>query len=238
MNTYNYCAAPQDVDMTKRATLLSICKSVLNTAGVDAYSNGFGVDVLNKDHRTWVLSRFAIELVSQPGQYQDYSVDTWVSDYGRVMTIRNFSLKCAGEGFGNATSQWAMIDEQERTIVDLSKCYEKYGFLKDDIQPPIAAPKRLSSIPAGISVLHKVSYSDIDFNSHMNALRYLEKMFDLLPLEWLTKATNIRLDVHYMKETFLGEEISIKCSEQENVAFFEVLKSDGVAAVRASFKKI
>ena len=42
----NYRVEPQDVDFTLRATLASLSSSILNTAGLDAYGKGFGVDVL------------------------------------------------------------------------------------------------------------------------------------------------------------------------------------------------
>ena len=50
-------------------TLASLGGSILNTAGVDAYGKGFGVDVLNAGNHSWVLSRMAIEIDRRPEQY-------------------------------------------------------------------------------------------------------------------------------------------------------------------------
>ena len=70
---YHYRVEPQDVDFTLRATLASLGSSILNTAGVDAYGKGFGVDVLNAENHSWVLSRMAIEIDRRPEQYTDDS---------------------------------------------------------------------------------------------------------------------------------------------------------------------
>ena len=118
---YNYRVEPQDVDFTLRATIPSLGGSILNTAGIDAHGKGFGVDALNADNHSWVLSRMAVEFDCQPTQYTDYTVATWISDYGRVLSTRNFTLTdAAGREFGRAVTQWAMIDLQSRSAMDLS----------------------------------------------------------------------------------------------------------------------
>ncbi len=68
-----------------------------------------------------VLSRIAFEFDSRPRQYDDYTIATWISDYGRLLSTRNFTLcDAAGREFGRAVSQWAMIDLGSRAAVDLS----------------------------------------------------------------------------------------------------------------------
>lgn len=103
---YNYRVEPQDVDFTLRATIPSLGGSILNTAGIDAHGKGFGVDALNADNHSWVLSRMAVEFDCQPTQYTDYTVATWISDYGRVLSTRNFTLTdAAGREFGRAVTR-------------------------------------------------------------------------------------------------------------------------------------
>lgn len=82
---YNYRVEPQDVDFTLRATIPSLGSAILNTAGIDAHGKGFGVDALNADNHSWVLSRMAVEFDCQPGQYTDYTIATWINEYGRVL---------------------------------------------------------------------------------------------------------------------------------------------------------
>lgn len=118
---YNYRVEPQDVDFTLRATIPSLGSAILNTAGIDAHGKGFGVDALNADNHSWVLSRMAVEFDCQPGQYTDYTIATWINEYGRVLSTRNFTLTdAAGNEFGRAVTQWAMIDLKSRSALDLS----------------------------------------------------------------------------------------------------------------------
>ena len=76
---------------------------------------------LNADNHSWVLSRMAVEFDCQPGQYTDYTIATWINESGRVLSTRNFTLTdAAGNEFGRAVTQWAMIDLKSRSALDLS----------------------------------------------------------------------------------------------------------------------
>ena len=92
---YDYRVEPQDVDFTLRATIPALGSAILNTAGIDAHGKGFGVDALNAGNHSWVLSRMALEFDRMPGQYTDYTVATWINEYGRVLSTRNFTLTAA-----------------------------------------------------------------------------------------------------------------------------------------------
>ncbi len=233
---YKYCVEPQQVDFTLRATIPALGASILNVAGVDAHGKGFGVDALNEENHSWVLSRMAIEIDSRPAQYSDYTVATWISDYGRVLSTRNFTLTdAAGREFGRAVSQWAMIDLKSRSAVDLSWVGDKHSDAVVDAPSPAERPRKIRSVTPTESRTHTVAYSDIDFNRHMNTMRYIEIMLDMLPLELLTSERPMRMDIHFLKECRFGETLTIGCERQESGALFEIANSEGTAAVRASF---
>ena len=94
-SVYRYRVEPEAVDFTMHATISALGAAVLNAAGVDAHGKGFGVDALTKHNCSWVLSRLALELDRRPAQYDDYRIVTWISDYGRVLSTRNFVLEDA-----------------------------------------------------------------------------------------------------------------------------------------------
>lgn len=172
---YNYRVEPQDVDFTLRATIPSLGSAILNTAGVDAHGKGFGVDALNADNHSWVLSRMAVEFDSQPTQYTDYTIATWINEYGRVLSTRNFTLTdAAGTEFGRAVTQWAMIDLRSRSALDLSWVGDAHADAIVDAPSPTDKPRKIREVNPAQTVEHKVVYSDIDFNRHVNTMRYIE----------------------------------------------------------------
>lgn len=232
---YSFRVEPQDVDFTLRATVPVLGAAVLNTAGIDAHGKGFGVDALNENNHSWVLSRVAFEFDSRPAQYTAYTIATWISDYGRVLSTRNFTLAdAAGHEFGRAVSQWAMIDLATRTAVDLSWVGNAHADAIVDAPPPAEKPRKIRTVDPTVRCEHKVVYSDIDFNRHVNTMRYIEMMLDMLPIELLTCEAPVRLDVHFLKECRFGQTLSIGAELHDRGALFEIANNEGAVAVRAS----
>lgn len=232
---YTYRVEPQDVDFTLRATIAALGAAVLNTAGADAHGKGFGVDALHAGNHSWVLSRIALEFDRRPEQYTDYAVATWISDYGRVLSTRNFTLTdAAGSEFGRAVSQWAMIDLGTRSAVDLSWVGREHRDAVVDLPSPTDKPRKIREVVPTLSREHRVVYSDIDFNRHVNTMRYIEMMIDMLPVEWLARERPVRLDLHFLRECRFGQTLTVGCEMRDEGALFEISPEPGTAAVRAS----
>ena len=234
---YNYRVEPQEVDFTLRATIPSLGAAILNTAGIDAHGKGFGVDALNADNHSWVLSRMAIEFDFQPVQYTDYTVATWISDYGRVLSTRNFTLTDAsGREFGRAVSQWAMIDLRTRSAVDLSWVGDAHADAIVDAPSPTDKPRKIRDVDPAQTVMHKVVYSDIDFNRHVNTMRYIEMMLDVLPIERFAEERPLRLDINFLKEARYGQTLSVALEERGSQTLVEIRSDAGAALCRGAFE--
>ncbi len=234
---YRYRVEPHEVDFTLRATIPALGSVVLNTAGTDAHGKGFGVDALNAGNHSWVLSRIAFEFDSRPQQYDDYTIATWISDYGRLLSTRNFTLcDAAGREFGRAVSQWAMIDLGSRAAVDLSWVGDAHADAIVDVPPPAEKPRKIRSVTPSERYEHRVVYSDIDFNRHVNTMRYIEMMLDMLPIERLTDGAPMRLDIHFMKECRYGQTLAVGAEFRDDGALFEIVSDEGAVAVRAAIE--
>ena len=230
---FTYRVEPQSLDFNSRLRSAEIIMSALNAAGADAHNKGFDYVDMEADDRTWVLNRMAIEVDFRPRQYTDYKIETWISGYNRLLSTRNFRIYDEeGKQFATMTSQWAMLNIKSRTAVDLSctaDVHEKY-MVADE--PPCAAPCRLRGVESDRYEEHKVRYSDIDFNRHFNTIRYLELIFDRVPIEAIAEERPFRLDVHFLHESVLGETLRVACVEQENGLQFEIATEE-YACVRA-----
>ena len=234
---YNYRVEPQDVDFTLRATIPSLGSAILNTAGVDAHGKGFGVDALNADNHSWVLSRMAVEFDSQPTQYTDYTIATWINEYGRVLSTRNFTLTdAAGTEFGRAVTQWAMIDLRSRSALDLSWVEDAHADAIVDAPSPTDKPRKIREVNPAQTVEHKVVYSDIDFNRHVNTMRYIEMMLDVLPIERFAEERPLRLDINFLKEARYGQTLSVALEERGSQTLVEIRSDAGAALCRGAFE--
>lgn len=232
---YFYRIEPQSVDFTLNATIEAMGSYLLNTAGTDAQRKGFGVDVLSKNNRAWVLSRMAIELDYRPAQYSDIEVRTWVNENGRVLSTRNFEvLDKSGSVFCRAVSQWCLIDYVKRVPVGLSEVMDIFQPHLCDAPSPCDTPHKILDVEPTEFTEHKVVYSDIDFNCHVNTMRYIVMMMDMLPIDLLKENRPLRLDVHFIRESRLGQTLTVGYVQRGETSLFEIKTDDGAVACRAS----
>jgi acyl-ACP thioesterase len=232
ISTYNYRIEPQDVDFTLRASASSIISYMLNVAGIDADRKGFGVSNLQNHSFTWVLSRLGIEIFTQPEQYTPIGIDTWVNEFNRLSSTRNFRLHSEGKLLAAGVSQWCMLNMETRQVVDMSLLKDTYERAMVAESSPIAAPARLRPSEPTSTSERKVVYSDIDFNRHVNTLRYVDMVFDAIPLERIEHNNGMRIDFNFIAEARYGETLIVGCSEQENIYQFEI-SSEGKTLCRA-----
>lgn len=236
-NVYDFSVEPQDVDFTLRATITSMCNCVLNTAGVDAQRNGFGTDTLLKNDRSWVLSRMALEFDILPEQYTPFKIRTWINDGGRLLSVRNFLLTDdGGNVFGRVTSQWCMIDMVRRAPLDLSSVVELHRSYVSDEPAPCDRPRKVLTVNPQHTTEHRIVYSDIDFNRHVNTMRYIDMMLDILPIEMLAEHRPLRLDVHFIRESRYGHTLTVGYEQNGDVSLFEIKSDDGEAVCRAAIE--
>lgn len=234
---FKYNIEPQYVDFTNRVSVSSICDLVLHAAGEDAHMRGFGIDALADNNYGWVLSRMAIELDYMPVEYSAFTLYSWISDYNRLSSTRNFSLvDVEGREFGRAVSQWCMIDYATRMPVDMNTMAKAHEGNMVDAPSPCERPRRIGVVTSEPIVEHRVVYSDIDFNRHMNTMRYIDIIFDTLPIDIPEQLNAFRLDMNFMKEARYGDNLSLMAEERDGVRMYEYRNDSGDALCRMALE--
>ena len=224
--TYKYQVQPQEVDFLKEMTFVRLGDCILTTAGKNATGNGFGIQQLQKINATWILSKIAIEMIAPLREFQNYAIETWVEDVGRVGTTRNFNiLDEQGNAIGGASSVWAMLNLSTRRPVDLQSL-EKLKESAEGGNPPIEKPMRLPDVSGESISRHTIKYSDIDMNAHVNSVSYIKWLCDLFPKETYTKKFIRRFELNYINESLWGEKIEIFREERQTDDFFFEMKRD------------
>lgn len=236
-SVFNLKVEPQNVDFTSRASVSAMCDMILYVAGQDAHNRGFGIDALAGRNFGWVLSRMCVEIDYLPKEYQPFTIHTWISDYNRLSSTRNFTLTDEdGREFGRAVSQWCMIDFDSRMPVDMNTLAKVHDGTIVDCPSPCERPRRLTAVGGESIAEHKVAYSDIDFNRHMNTMRYIDIIFDSMPIEVPEKLESLRMDVNFLKESLYGDCLSLYALEQEDKRSYEFRNNAGEALCRFAFE--
>ncbi|MDR1349123.1 MAG: acyl-ACP thioesterase [Prevotellaceae bacterium] len=234
--TYRHTVQVSEIDFSLRATIVSMIGCILDIAGVDADEKGFGIKKLGSENRSWVISRMALHFYRLPYKYETFDISTWVSDYGKLLTTRNFT---ATDENGNSTfaavTQWAMIDLSTRRPLDL-RYVDEYNRHLCIEQTPINNPIKIAAINPQKTIIHKVSYSDIDFNRHVNSLRYFMLMIDMLPVEFMANTNPIHIEVNFLHESQYGDTLTAGYEQCGAKSLFEIKNNSDTVICRASIE--
>ncbi len=227
---YKFSAFPFHCDFLHELFLGHLGNALLNAADFHSNDRGYGMTYLNPNHKTWVLSRLAIELTGVPKAYEEYYVETWVESAMKFFTSRNYTMKGPdGHVYGYGRSIWALIDTDTRQPADILSIRDGRitEYIENDKECPI---KPASRVPIGEEAEYvrtiDTYYNDVDMNGHINSVKYIEHLLDLFSLDYYRHHHLRRLDIAYVAETYQGDQLHFYREEiNENEYNIRIMKS-------------
>lgn len=210
---YEFLAEPFHCDFSKRLFMGHLGNHLLNAADFHSRDRGFGMTYLNPIHKTWVLSRLAIEVDEMPQQYARFSVETWVESAMRYFTKRNFRIADANDDskvYGYGRSIWAMIDTKTRQPQNIFEIREGEitNYIDQEKHCPIAKLSRVQmNNDAQLVASIDTHYCDVDVNGHINSVKYIEHVLDLFDLDYYKSHKIKRFDIAYVAESHCGDRL-------------------------------
>lgn len=209
---YLFMAEPFHCDFSHRLFMSHLGNHLLNAADFHSTDRDFGMAYLNPIHKTWVLSRLAVEMDEMPVQYSKFYVETWVESAMKYFTNRNFRVVGEdGHVFGYGRSVWAMIDTDTRQPQDILAIRDGAitGWIETDKECPIEKSSRVK-MTSGAELVRTVDtgYSDVDVNGHVNSVKYIEHVLDLFDMEWHRTHRLARFEIAYVAESHGGDRLS------------------------------
>lgn len=231
-----YCASYL-VNSKGKLTYSALGNELLNCAGLHANERGFGRKTTAEGTYAWVLSRLVMEMDDMPGEYEDFTLRTWVENIYHSFSNRNFEiLNANGRSIGFARSVWAMIDMEKRQTVDLLSMHGENMAAAVDAgrECPIDKMSRIRVHAETPTAQHAVKWSDIDINRHVNSMKYIEHIFDLFTLQWHEAHPTRRFEIAYMAETCYGDTLGYYMDEVgEKEYVIEIRKNDTTPVVHS-----
>ena len=229
---YTFLAEPFHCDFSHRLFMGHLGNHLLNAADFHSADRNFGMTRLNPIHRTWVLSRLAIEMDEMPAQYSRFTVETWVESAMRYFTNRNFHVVAEdGRTLGYGRSVWAMIDTDTRQPADLLAIDDGAinAWIDKERPCPIAKSSRAKvgkDAPAVRTI--ETRYSDVDVNGHVNSIKYVEHTLDLFPLDWYKEHMLHRIEIAYVAESHAGDRLTFYREEPSPLNYnVRITKGEG-----------
>ena len=186
--------------------------------------------------RGWVLTKLAIEMQRYPRVNDNYTIKSWIEAAGKLLSFRNFAIYCNGEVVGYVRSEWAMIDMNTRKMTALSSGKELAEAARPDVPCPMAPPSRILPVKQGRTGTYTFGYCDVDFNRHVNTIRYIERFMDQWPMEHYDHYLVSRFEIVFMRECRYGATVNIVVDDTDVYDCRAEIYGGTVAHCRARFK--
>ena len=218
---YPFKAEQNECNFRKQLFSSTLIQQMLTSADYHSTERKFGTAQLQEVGKTWVLSRFAIEIVNLPQRHAQFNIETFIESVATMFTNRCFIAAYKdGEVFASGKSVWAMLDVESRkpqNILDFENgALNQYIF--DEKKVSIEKPSRVK-VDDNLVLFRTIEtyYNDIDFNGHVNSCRYIEHVLDLFSMDWHSKYIVKRLDVVFVSEAHCGDTLNFYCSAPQYI---------------------
>ncbi len=195
--------------LLKPAAMLDLMQEA---AGKDADSLGFGYDNMIAGNTAWVLSRVKLQFHNYPKWRDEILLKTWHKGANRIFYLRDFLLEDPhGNILVSATTSWLIIDLSSRRMVRNKELAENF----DNSQMGSAIEEQAEKITLPNDIEpefvhnHKVVWSDIDTNGHVNNVKYVVWALDALDYDFVKDNTVKELTVNFDSEVLPGESVEL-----------------------------
>lgn len=190
-------------------------------------------NVLHERGLCWILLRNAVHFDYLPKIEEKVTLQTWHSGIRGPLSTREYRvLNSSGEIIIKATSSWALMDMEARSLAKPGRIFDimspepqcpERALVPD--APKIIVPADCVAEEAGV---HLVTYSDLDYNHHANNGKYPHWAMDCLPAEVTTSRRVTDFYFNYNREVRLGEAVQLLRAQGPDGAWYVEGLVDGL----------
>jgi medium-chain acyl-[acyl-carrier-protein] hydrolase len=195
----NYCASPVSVLNYFQEIALE------HSAALKA-----GPYELDRMHLAWIVVKYHIEIIDYPKFLQTVRVGTWAGAAQGFIANRGFVLEDEdGKTMVKGQSHWMMMDFDKDHIVRVgdNEINNVYQFKEDGDKYRIPRLKRVADWDSHRQFA--VRYLDIDYNGHVNNVRYLAWAFEAIPADLISKVEVADFDILYKEQAKFGDVVTV-----------------------------
>ncbi len=233
--TQNYFLTAGESNAEGRMPLTLVAERIIEVATEHANVLGIGYAALIQHNIGWVLSRMSIEMYRYPTINETYTFETWIESYNRMFSNRNFRITDGdGNVIGYARTVWVAMNFETRTLADIS-AFDRDSFPTDDTECPIERTPRLRT-PAEAEAdksSYTFRYCDLDFNRHVNTIRYLDLILNHWSLDHYDTHVANRFDILFHRECHYGQTVDLLVSDDGDSALCAINAGDQTAIAAA-----
>lgn len=206
-----------------------LCNLMQVTAGYHAEMGGLSFTDMQQHNQAWVLSRMRVEITALPKWRDTITIKTWIVGLQGARSVRALEMYRNGIKMAGAITDWAVFNTKERKSEHLALPHDHFQKFPDQLSTGAMYKKIELGRECETAAQRVVKFSDLDIVNHANNVKYLEWCLDEEEVRPLLSQRLKSIDMNFLRELKLGDEITVCKGGSGNVTYFSVEK-DGKAS--------
>ena len=183
----------------------------------------------------WIVSKYHLVILERAGIKQALTAETWIEpEKSKVRLHPGFRISAGGHTLASGQMELCLAHVQDNRIALLPEIEFPFEMCED---PGIERPKtrKLRFEEDGLEHVysHRVCYSDLDNNRHMNNLKYVNVALDAFSSDFHAKHPVRELELEYLGQCREGETIDVYRSIGDDHADVLVRNGAGDTVLKA-----
>jgi acyl-ACP thioesterase len=199
------------IDRSDRLTMNAVFQFFQEAAISHADNLGVGREDMARTGTVWIVSRMSVQIDRRPRYGETVTVRSWPRGGEKLFALRDYDIRDASDvPVVRGRSGWLIVDIEKRrplrpqSIMDTLP--QNTGL---DALPPELAAASIAGLAERQNLRkaaeRRAAYTDVDYNGHVNNVRYIQWIEDTLDPALLEQAGRMRLDINYLNETLPAE---------------------------------
>lgn len=165
---------------------------------------GLNIENLRKNNYGWMLHRWKVKINDFPLARDFIYVKTWPSNFRKFYANREFKILDKNEKeLVNASSIWIFLDMKKKRPIRVTEEITNLYDVKNDMLFDDFYDFNMDFDTEG-ALEFRVRKADIDYNNHVNNVKYFQWMLETLP-EYIDYGYILKeFEILYKKEVGLG----------------------------------
>jgi acyl-ACP thioesterase len=201
-----------DTDFNGKLYLHSLLNYVQDIASEHAEKLGFGRDDLSSGNRFWILSRLYLVIYRMPDWRETIMLKTWPRGTEGLFALRDIEIRDSeGQMIAAAATSWVIVDIKTRR-----PCRPDYLLegINKEFPGNRSLPRNAGKVsPAGDAAetapTFRVKISDLDVNLHVNNVKYIQWVYDTMPLSFLSATQPASIEINYLAESVADDMVYV-----------------------------
>lgn len=216
-----------DTNANRTLTPTRILAYMQETGNLQCKDMGFFLDEKrDNDGVGFILGSISVDILKPIYAYEKIKVSTWCKPSRSYSFTRYFTIERDGEIIAKAYSLWALVDVNTKGFVKGDESFDCHFPIDEPISTDIAPMRVRIKKDEELTFLgkRKISYSDIDYNMHMNNTKYPDMICDYI--EDIQNKHVVSFALSYLKEAALNDEISVFSGSTDENGFLSMVTCD------------